>query len=115
MTERIYTPAEMREAQVRYARGAVFARQFGILLKYDAQGVDNIAALVGQGATAMEELAVQRQKVQALVTEWRAMAADAFADGAIPGDIGHDARWHGVEFCADELEARFGLTGEEPR
>jgi hypothetical protein len=59
---------------------------------------------------AEDRRAALRQLVE-LVEEWRAMTEAAFKAGAIPGDDGHSARWHGVEFCADQLAALLADRG----
>lgn len=48
-----------------------------------------------------------------LIARWRAMVAAALAEGPIDGDSGHNARWHGVEYCADELEAALAEAGRQ--
>ncbi len=53
----------------------------------------------------MTETRRLRARLEQTIREWRAMTANALAEGAIPGDDGHGARWHAIEFCADHLSA----------
>ena len=43
--------------------------------------------------------------LKALEQQWREMSKSALAEGAIPGDGGHSARWYAIEIAADELAA----------
>lgn len=55
-------------------------------------------------------------RLRALLKQWRAMVANAFAEGPIPGDeTGHMSRWTAVEMCADELEALVGPVSVETK
>jgi len=87
---------------VRWGYGEAESQKIQKLTPAEANAA--VTAIVKE-RDADAELLTLRQRVQALVRQWRQMTANANADGPIAGDeIGHPSRWTAVEMCADELD-----------